>query len=218
MTTQPKLTFFHAPHTRATGVRILLEELQAPHERVSFDAQRGGLDTPKYLAINPMGKVPCLLYGETIITEQPAIYTFLADTYRHHQILSPALDELDRGAFLRWMSFYGSCFEPAITDRAMKREPAKATMSPYGTYETTMSTLREQLSQGPWFLGKRFTALDVLWGSALGWMLGFKMLEGDTAVFQNYVNRVRERPSFREIPAVDDALAAEFAKAAAAKT
>jgi len=218
MADKPKLVFFHAPHTRATGVRILLEELQAPHERRSFDAQRGALDTAEYLAINPMAKVPCLQYGDAIITEQPAVYTFLADTFRDTQVLSPALDDPDRGPFLRWMSFYGSSFEPALIDRYMKHSPAEPSMSPYGSFDLTVKTLARQLEKGPFFLGARFTALDVLWSSALWWMLSFKMLEDETGVFSKYVAHVNKtHPSFARVGALDEELAAQFKAAADAK-
>jgi hypothetical protein len=40
-----------------------------------------------------------------------------------------------RGAYLRWMVFYGS-FEPEIVDRAQKQEPAPLAMCPYGDYDT----------------------------------------------------------------------------------
>jgi glutathione S-transferase len=58
------------------------------------------------------------------------------------------------------MVFYSSCFEPAIVDRAQKREPAPPAVSPYGDYDTTLKTLTDQLSQGEYFLGDRFTALS----------------------------------------------------------
>ncbi len=58
-----------------------------------------------------------------------------------------------RGPSLRWLVYYGTCFEPAIVDRAMKREPAAAAMSPYGDYDTVMKTVADQLAKGPYLLG-----------------------------------------------------------------
>ena len=65
------------------------------------------------------------------------------------------------------MAFYGSCFEPAVVDRAQKREPAPRATSPYGDYDTMLKTLTDQLARGPYLLGDKPTAADVLWGTAL---------------------------------------------------
>ena len=47
------------------------------------------------------------------------------------------------------MVFYGSCFEPAVVDKSMKREPAPPAMSPYGDYDTMLKTLTDQLEEWP---------------------------------------------------------------------
>ena len=78
-----------------------------------------------YLAINPMGKVPAVLHGDALVTEQGAVYTYLADLFPQAG-LAPTLGDPLRGPYLRWMFFYGSSFEPAVVDRSMKRDPAPA--------------------------------------------------------------------------------------------
>src|SRR5438067_5240233 len=115
------ITLFHAPHSRSGAARILLEELGAPYtlEVVNLKNTRAA----PYLEINPMGKVPALLHGDALVTEQPAILTYLADLYPQAG-LAPGLDDPQRGPYLRWMAFYGSSFEPAVIDLALKREPA----------------------------------------------------------------------------------------------
>lgn len=62
------------------------------------------LHSPEYLAINPMGKLPALKYGDTVITETAAIITFLADVFPKAQ-LAPALSDAKRGEYYRWL-FY----------------------------------------------------------------------------------------------------------------
>ena len=46
-------------------------------------------------------------------------------------------------------------------------------MAPYGDYDTMLKTLTDQLERGPWLLGERFSAADVLWGTALRWTVMF---------------------------------------------
>ena len=153
-----------------------------------------------------MGKVPALLHDGTLVTEQAAIYLYLADLYPAAG-LAPAVDAPLRGPYLRWMVFYGSCFEPALIDRSQQRAPAPAAASPYGDYDTMLATLTGQLAPGPWLLGERFTAADVLWGTALTWTIKFNLLPA-LPVIQHYIDRVNARSAFRRVRAQDSELAA----------
>ena len=140
-----ELTFYHAPNTRSTGTLILLEELGAPYRLELVDLKAGAQREPAYLAVNPMGKVPALKHGDALVTEQVAVYLYLADLFPKAK-LAPAIDDPLRGPYLRWLAFYGSCFEPAIIDRSQKREPAPRGMNPYGDFETMFKTLTDQLA------------------------------------------------------------------------
>ena len=198
------ITLFHAPNSRSGAARTLLEELGVPYklEVVNLKDTR----TARYLQINPMGKVPALLHGDALVTEQPAILSYLADLYPQAG-LAPALQDPARGPYLRWMAFYGSCFEPAVIDLAMKREPAPPSMSPYGDYDTMLATLTRQLRAGPWLLGERFTAADILWGYALGWTTGFKLVPELPEIVE-YIARLNARPAVQRVAAADAELAA----------
>lgn len=208
MRTPSDLVIFHNPHSRACMTRALLEELGAEYEPCVLDFRRNEQLSPEYLAINPMGKVPAIRHDGVVVTETVAIYIYLADLYRDAG-LAPALDDPDRGPWLRWLVFYAACFEPAIGDRAMKREPAPRTQSPYADYETTIAAIAQALQPGPWLLGGRFSAADVLWGNALRWVTGFGMVEA-TPVIADYIARVMARPAEQRALKADEALAAEM--------
>ena len=205
------LTFFHSPNSRSGGTRILLEELGAPYELVTLNMKAGETRQDKYLAVNPMGKVPAILHKGELVTEQPAVYIYLADLFPQAG-LAPAIGDPLRGPYLRWMVFYGSSFEPAIVDRAMKRDPAPLATSPYGDYPTMFKTLSDQLAKGPYILGEKFTAADVLWGAALNWTTMFKIVER-TPVIGAYIDRIMARPAVARARALDEALAASQDKA-----
>ncbi len=220
MLADPEVTLFHSPQTRSTGALMLLEELRAPYVLRVLD-MRGKQQQrqPEFLAINPMGKVPTIRHGEAVVTEQVAVFLYLADLFQVGEIpeagLAPPLGDPLRGPYLRWMAFYGSCFEPAIIDRAMKREPAPASTSPYGDFDTVLSTLLAQLARGPYFLGERFTALDILWGQGLAWILQFGLVPSSD-LLRDYVARIQARPAVVRALAKDSELAAGLQAAAAA--
>lgn len=205
------ITLFHSPQTRSSAVLLLLEELQADYELHVLNMKAGEQRQPAYLAINPMGKVPAILHGGTLVTEQVAIFLYLADLYAEAG-LAPALTDPQRGTYLRWMVFYGSCFEPAMMDRSQQREVSSPMSSPYGRYEDTVNLLLEQLGKGPYLLGERFSAADLLWGMALSWMVGFKLM-ASTPVVEAYIARFNARPVVARVMASDAELAARHAAA-----
>lgn len=212
MPTDKPITLFYAPHTRAAGVRVLLDELGAPYTLHVFNLKKGEHRGEAYKAVNPMCKVPAVLHGEALVTEQGAICTYLADLFPEAG-LTPALDDPLRGPYLRWMFFYGSCLEPAVTDRFMERAPAPQAMSPYGSYDAVIGTVLRQIEAGPWLFGTRFTAADVLWGMALSWLTAFKLVPEEPPI-RDYVKRFNERPLVAKVIAADVELAAEHAAAA----
>lgn len=206
------VTLYHSPNTRSSGALILLEELGAPYELRVVNMKAGEQRQPAYLAVNPMGKVPAVVHGDALITEQVAIFLFLADLFPEAK-LAPSLDDPLRGPYLRWLVYYAASFEPAVIDRALKHEPPPLAMSPYGDYDTMLKTLTDQLAKGPFILGARFSAADVLWGTALAWTTMFKLVP-EAPVIMAYVERLAARPSVAKVKARDAALAAAHERAA----
>ena len=202
-----RVTLFYAPNTRATGALCLMEELEVPYNLEVLNFKAGEQRGAKYLSVNPMGKVPAVLYNGALVTEQPAVYLYVADLYPERG-LAPALTDPLRGPYLRWLVYYGSSFEPAVVDRSQKHPPAPPAMCPYGDFDTMLKTVNDQLRKGPWLLGEKFTAADVLWGIALHWTTNFKLVP-ETPEIKAYVERVYARPAIQRANAKD----AEYASA-----
>lgn len=202
----PTVTLYHAPHTRSSGVLFLLEELGAPYRLHVLDQKAGAHRAADYLAVNPMGKVPALRDATgAVVTEQVAIMLHLADLFPAAGLAPPVGDAL-RGPYLRWMVFYAAAFEPAVVDRASGHEPVRRAMSPYGEYDTVMDAVSAALTPGPYLLGERFSAADVLWGTALGWTTSFKVVP-ERPEFMDYIRRVGGRPAALRARAQDADLA-----------
>lgn len=210
---QPDITLFYTPNTRATGVRILLEELAAPFHLYLLNFKKEEHLKPEYLAINPMGKVPAIKDGDTLITEQVAIFIYLADIFPQKG-LAPKIGDPLRGAYLRWLVYHGSCFEPAVVDKHLGLATDQRAMVPYGSYDLMVDTLNNQLAKGPYLLGEQFTAADLLWGTALQWTIGYKLVPALPA-FTDYVARIISRPSVQKIKEDDQKLSAQMAAEAA---
>jgi glutathione S-transferase len=200
------IILFHAPNSRSTGTLLLLEELGTPYEIKVLNLKLGEQRQPPYLAVNPMGKVPALRHGDALITEQVAIFLYLADLFPQAGLAPPPGDPL-RGPYLRWMVFYAACFEPALVDRALQREAGRPSMSPYGDYDTMLNTLLAQLAGGPWMLGERFSAADVLWGMNLTWTTRFKLIPERPEIMA-YLDRFNARPAVARANARNAELAA----------
>lgn len=188
------LIFYHTPNTRSSATLTLLEALGVPYELRVLDSKKGEQRQPAYMAINPMGKVPAIVHEGQLVTETVAIFLHLADAFPTAG-LAPRIGEPLRGPYLRWMAYYAACFEPAVVDRAQKREQAPLAMSPYGDFDTMLKTLTDQLEKGSFMLGEVYSAADVLWATGLGWTTMFGIVP-KLPVIGSYVERVSVGPAF----------------------
>lgn len=203
----PRVTLFYAPNSRAGSALALLEEIGVPYDLQVLNLAKGESRDSKYLAVNPMGKVPAILHEGVLVTEQPAVYLYLADLYPQAGLAPPIGDPL-RGPYLRWMVYYGSSFEPAVVDAAMKREPAPPSTCPYGDFDTMLETVNDQLAKNPYIAGDRFTAADVLWGGSLKWTTGWNLVPKSPQI-EAYMERVNSRPAIQKAAAKDAEYAAQ---------
>jgi glutathione S-transferase len=201
------IDFHHAPNSRSGAVLFLFEELAAPRRLHVVRLDRGEQKSPGFLAINPMGKVPTIVDDGTVVTELGAIVLHLGDRFADRG-LTPQPGEAERGTLLRWLFFYGNCFEPALCDRVLERAPGKPSLMPYGSFDDMWSTLVDRLAQGPWILGDRFTVADTLWGSALSWATAAGLLP-PTPEVTAYAARIGERAALRRARQIDADLLAE---------
>lgn len=198
-----ELVFYHNPRSRAQMVHWMLEEVGARYRTVHIDFEKQEHKAPEFLAINPMGKLPVLVHGGTVITETAAIITYLADAFPEAGLAPPPGDPR-RGTYLRWLFFAAGCFEPALLDTMFKRPPVerKGTVG-YGSYEDTLGALRTMLVPGPFILGEQFSAADVYVGSELNWAGKFGAPGMDEPLFADYVRRVTDRPAYMRAASAD---------------
>ncbi len=203
----PNLTLYHASPSRSSIVLWMLEELGEPYDIKLLRLSEGQHLKPDYLAINPMGKVPALKHGDTVITEVAAICTYLADEFPARKLNIP-VGSPRRGVYLKWMFYGPSCLEPAIIDRASPRkEEARRGMLGWGDFDSVMNVLAKAASDArPYLMGEQFTAADVVIGSGLRWGTMFKLIP-ERKEFADYVARLNERPAAKRAQEKDKAMA-----------
>ena len=197
------LVFYTNPMSRGRIVRWMLEETGAAYrtEVVEYGPM---MKSEAYLAVNPMGKVPAVRHGDTVVTEAAAICAWLADVFPEAGLAPPAGD---RGAWYRWLFFAAGPLEAAVTNRFLGFEPPadQQGMVGYGTFDAVMDTLERAVSGGGWIAGERFSAADVYVGSHIGWGLQMGTIEARPA-FAGYWSRLEGRDARRRAEEIDDAL------------
>jgi glutathione S-transferase len=200
-----ELTFYTNPMSRGRMVRWMLEEVGAPYETKIIE-YGPAMKSTEYCAINPMGKVPALRHGETVVTETAAIIAYLADAFPQAG-LAPAPASPARGAYYRWLFFGAGPFESAVLNRALGVvvPQERAGMVGYGSFEAVMDTLDTALSKTDYLLGDAFSAADIYLGAQIGFGLRFGSIEKRPS-FEAYWNRISTRPAILRAAAIDDAL------------
>ncbi len=195
------LTLYTNPMSRGRIARWMLEEVGEPYEAVMLDFG-STIKAPEFLRLNPMGKVPTLVHGDTVVTESAAVLAYLADAFPAAG-LAPRTS--DRGSYYRWLFFAAGPIEAAVTNKAFGFDaPDKKQSLGYGSYDDTMAALETAVSGTPYICGDRFSAADVAIGSQLGWGLMFGTIDKRPA-FEAYVARMYARPAHVKASALDDA-------------
>lgn len=202
--------FFTNPMSRGQIVRWMLEEVGERYETHILD-YKSSMKADDYLAINPMGKVPAIRHGETVVTEVAAICCYLADAFPAVG-LAPPVDR--RGDYYRWLFFAAGPVEAAFSNKAAGFDVPveRRAMFGYGTFDLAIDALEKGVSRHDFIASDRFSAADLYVGSQLGFMLQFGLLEPRPA-FSNYVARVTDRPAYTRAKKIDADLIAAMTPA-----
>ena len=203
-----KITFYTHPMSRGRIVRWMLEETGQPYDTEVVDYGEA-MKAPDYLAINPMGKVPALRHGDTVVTECAAICAYLADAFPDTQLAPAASDRL-RGPYYRWLFFAAGPLEAATTNHALefKLPPDRQAMAGYGSLSDVLSVLEQELSGRAYIVGDGFTAADLYLSAHVGWGMQFGTID-KRPVFESYHERCTTRPAAERANDKDNALMPE---------
>ena len=200
------LIFYTNPQSRGRIIRWMLEEVGQPYETevIAYDQ----IKSERFLAVNPMGKVPAIRHRGHVVTECAAICAYLADVFPEAG-LGPREDE--KADYYRWLFYAAGPAEAAFSNRAVGWEvPAdKERMFGYGNTDRTIAVLDELFSLRDYVCGDRFTAADVYVGSQIMFPMQFGMLpEKDS--FLRYRDRLQARDAYKRATEIDEGIIAEM--------
>jgi glutathione S-transferase len=195
------MKLYWCKNTRAFRIAWLLEESGLKYERVALDLRNpSSKNDPAFRVVSPMGKVPAIEDGPARLSDSGAIAIYVADQYPKAQ-LGPPVGHPDRARFLQWVTYTNSVIEPAMLEKVAKLE-SKPTSYGWGSFDLMLGTLRGELEKGEWILGDRFSAADVLIGTAAYFLKQFGLM-GDDPVIGPYVARCAARPAWQRAKAFD---------------
>lgn len=200
------ITLYHHPFSRAAGTVWTLEEIGQPYELRFVDIMAGGQKAPDVVKLNPMGKLPVLVDGDVVVTENAAISLYLADRYAAGK-LAPAVDDPRRATYLRWSLFAPSVIEPGLMAKAGNWE-FRAMAAGWGEFDSMMAAMHHAIEGRDFILGDTFSIADIIFGGTVRFMLQFGGLPS-TPTLKAYADRLGQRPALQRADARNAAVIAE---------
>jgi glutathione S-transferase len=189
------ITLYHAPRSRSSRIIWLLEELGCEYKIEIVPIMRGdGTGSPppaSYLKLNPLGKVPTVTVFNEVLYESGAICLYLTDSHPKKDI-GPLPGHNDRCEYVRWLFFYASTLEPAVTARFGGWDKDKPTG--IGKLEDIEQVVSNQLATTPYMLGENFSAADILYSSAIQYFKG--SIFPQRKHYDDYIARLSARPAY----------------------
>lgn len=195
------LTLIHKPQTRSGSILWLLEEIGAPYETkiVSIKSADGsGARDPANP--HPHGKVPALVHDGHMVFEGSAIALYLTDLFPQAK-LGPRVGDAKRGEYLSWLAYRAGVMEPAFLARRFGIKHVYGAMG-WAPAEEVEQVLNATLAKRKYFLGDEFSALDVMLGGGINFMILFKMIM-ETPALKDYCARITARPAFKKMMELD---------------
>ena len=195
------LTLYTHPMSRGRVARWMLEETGLPYTAEILEYGTT-MKSTEYLAINPMGKVPAIRHGDTVVTENVAIALYLADLVPDKN-LAPPVGSAERGPYYRWISFMGPLEQAMMSNHGgVTPEPMSAG---FGSVEDVTNALDDVIGDRDFIVGDHFTMADLLVSAYIGWYLQFKLLDPRES-FVRFARLHAQRPAALRANEIDDAL------------
>lgn len=184
-------------------VKVVLEEKKIPYETVNIDLRAGAQKTPEYLKINPYGKVPAMVDGDTVLYESCIINEYLDEKYGAPRLMpsDPAARAkarilIDFGLTQMDSVYTKLRMEMTKEEKDRNRETVDAAKQ---DIKKRLQRLEEELGDKEYLLGD-FSLVDADLIPRFTRLEGFGMLPDPSLPrLTRYLARMKERPSVKGI-------------------
>ena len=200
------LKFYFNGSPNPTKVALFLEEAGLPYEAIPVDTRKGDQFKPAFLAVNPNGKVPAIVDGDTSVFDSNAILLYLAE--KTGKFLPPPAA---RGELLSWLMFVATGVGPFSGQAVHFKHHATEKVGYANTryqYEAQRhyGILDARLAKSRYMVGNAYSIVDMdVWGWAR--LVPFIMGEEAWAKLPNVkrlVDEVSARPAAARAVALKD--------------
>ncbi|HEX8653703.1 MAG TPA: glutathione transferase GstA [Allosphingosinicella sp.] len=193
------MKLYYAPAACSQAPHIVAREAKLPIDlaKVEFPSKRT-TDGEDLYAVNPKGAVPALKLDDgSVLTENAVILQYLADQARGSDLALPA-EGSERYRLLEWLNFiatelhkgFGPLWNPATPDSF--KDATREALGKKFDY------LQEQIGDGPYILGERFSILDAYAFAVLNWTRVHSIDINRWPGLAAYLQRIAERPAVQE--------------------
>ncbi|MEM7602216.1 MAG: glutathione S-transferase N-terminal domain-containing protein [Verrucomicrobiota bacterium] len=195
------LKFYYSLAPNPMKVALFLEEAEIEYEAVPVDTRKGEQHAADFLEVNPNGKLPVIVDGNTTVFDSNAIMLYLAE--KTGKFL-PAAEH--RGEVLSWLMFIATGVGPysgqAVHFKHMAPEKIAYAMDRYQfEAERHYQILDDRLAKQPYLIGDSYSFVDMtLWG----WSRMAPFVIGDTA-WDQFPNVARLQKEISARPAAERA-------------
>jgi len=179
----------------------LLEEIGLPYKREDYGRQFNNTGDAAYLKLNPNGKVPTLVDGDTVVWESNTILRYLCNKQGGHA-LYPS-DPAGRSQVERWMDWQlASLNNPYLGIFKEAKKPAAERAASWAADAKELKTQLDILEAGmggqPWLAGPAISLADVCLGPIVHRCLDFPVDLPGLAGLRAWRDMVAARPAFKK--------------------
>ena len=175
-----KQTLYYSPGSCSLAPHIVLEEIGLPFSLSLASTDDGKTRTTEFLRVNPKGRVPVLVTGDSVLTEAPAILLHLAISNPDAGLLPSTKDGLVRS--LEWFNWLSGTVhavairqiwrpENFIRDQLQYKEIVSKGKE---NLQSAFALIEERMSSTDWAVGEHYSTVDSYllvfyrWGNRIG--------------------------------------------------